>query len=313
MYSRKASVLKSAGIHDCRAILLVTDNERTNTEAAFAARLLNPNVRLVVRSSKQNLNQLLSKNLGSFVAFEPVDLSASAFAFAALGANVPGFFKLEDQWLRVVNREIQQGDRWCDRRQLRDLDTSFRRVLLHTSASSLSFQQFYSSDADATLIAGDTVVYIELLDRLVGYSPQLSTSQEQTKPATQQRQSKKASAASSQRRRLFGQLRFPILDGNIKQKLVEFWQSTAQYQTRRVAIICGLAVSVLWVLGIVLYRLHYPEINLAEAFYAPVILLLGGYGDLFGGVEFSAQSPSAEQMPGWLRLFRVLIYLTHHA
>lgn len=300
---RKASVLESAGIHDCRAILLVTDNERTNTEAAFAARLLNPNVRLVVRSSKQNLNQLLSKNLGSFVAFEPVDLSASAFAFAALGANVPGFFKLEDQWLRVVNREIQQGDRWCDRRQLRDLDTSFRRVLLHTSASSPSSQQFYSSDADATLIAGDTVVYIELLDRLVGYSPQLSTSQEQTKPATQQRQSKKASAASSQRRRLFGQLRFPILDGNIKQKLVEFWQSTAQYQTRRVAIICGLAVSVLWVLGIVLYRLHYPEINLAEAFYAPVILLLGGYGDLFGGVEFSAQSPSAEQMPGWLRLF----------
>ena len=300
---RKASVLESAGIHDCRAILLVTDNERTNTEAAFAARLLNPNVRLVVRSSKQNLNQLLSKNLGSFVAFEPVDLSASAFAFAALGANVPGFFKLEDQWLRVVNREIQQGDRWCDRRQLKDLSTSSRRVLLHTSASSPSSQQFYSWDTDATLIAGDTVVYIELLDRLVGYSPQLSASQEQTKPATQQRQSKKASAASSQRRRLFGQLRFPILDGNIKQKLVEFWQSTAQYQTRRVAIICGLAVSVLWVLGIVLYRLHYPEINLAEAFYAPVILLLGGYGDLFGGVEFSAQSPSAEQMPGWLRLF----------
>ena len=32
-------------------------------------------------------------------------------------------------------------------------------------------------------------------------------------------------------------------------------------------------------------------------------MLLGGYGDLFGGVEFSAQSPSAEQMPGWLRLF----------
>ncbi len=303
---RKASVLESAGIRDCRGILLVTDNERTNTEAAFAARLLNPNVRLVVRSSKQNLNQLLSKNLGSFVAFEPVDLSASAFAFAALGADVPGFFKLEDQWLRVVNREIQRGDRWCDRRQLRDLDTSFRRVLLHTSASSPSFQQFYSSDADATLMAGDTVVYIELLDRLVGYSPQLSTeteSQQQTRSATQQRQSKKTSAASSQRRRLFGMPVLPILNGNIKQKLVEFWQSTAQYQTRRVAIICGVAVSVLWVLGIVLYSLHYPEIGLAEAFYAPVILLLGGYGDLFGGVKFAAQSTSAEEMSWWLRLF----------
>ncbi len=301
---RKANVLESAGIRDCRAILLVTNNERTNTEAAFAARLLNPTVRLVVRSSKQNLNQLLSKNLGSFVAFEPVDLSASAFAFAALGSDVPGFFKLEDQWLRVVNREIRSGDRWCDRRQLKDLGTSSRRVLLHTSAVSLSSQQFYSWDADATLMAGDTVVYIELLDRLVGYSSQLSTeSQPQTKPATQQRQLKKTNAASSQRRRLWGMPVLPVLNGNIKQKLVEFWQSTAQYQTRRVAIICGVAVSVLWVLGIVLYSLHYPEIRFAEAFYAPVILLLGGYGDLFGGVEFAAQSTSAEQMPSWLRLF----------
>lgn len=300
---RKANVLESAGIQDCRAILLVTDNERTNTEAAFAARLLNPNVRLVVRSSKQNLNQLLSKNLGSFVAFEPVDLSASAFAFAALGSDVPGFFKLEDQWLRVVNREIKQGDRWCDRRQLKDLSTSSRRVLLHRSAAAPSSQQFYSWDADATLMAGDTVVYIELLDRLVGYSPQFSPESQQIKPATQQRQSKKTSAASSQRRRLFGQLRFPILNGNLKQNLVEFWQSTAQYQTRRVAIICGLAVSVLWFLGIILYRLHYPEISLAEAFYAPVVLLLGGYADLFGGVEFADQSTSAEQMPSWLRLF----------
>ncbi|MEX0270733.1 NAD-binding protein [Leptolyngbyaceae cyanobacterium UHCC 1019] len=301
---RKANVLESAGIHHCRGVLLVTDNERTNTEAAFAARLLNPNVRLVVRSSKQNLNQLLSKNLGSFVAFEPIDLSASAFAFAALGSDVPGFFKLEDQWLRVVNREIRQDDRWRDRRQLKDLTTSSRRVLLHLSAAAPSSQQFYSWDADATLMAGDTVVYIELLDRLVGYSPQLSPeSQQQIKPTTQQRQSQKTSAASSQRRRVFRHLRFPILNGNIKQKLIQFWQSTAQYQTRRVAIICGLAVSVLWCLGIVLYRLHYPQISLAEAFYAPVVLLLGGYGDLFGGVRFVSEPPPAEEVPWGLRLF----------
>jgi Trk K+ transport system NAD-binding subunit len=296
---RKASVLESAGIRDCRAILLVTDNERINTEAAFAARLLNPTVRLVLRSSKQNLNQLLGKSLGNFAAFEPTDLSASAFAFATLGSDLPGFFKLENQWLRVVNYQIKQGDRWCDRRQLRNLDTSFRRVLCHSSAAAQSLQQFYCWDAETTLAAGDTVLYIELMDRLVSYSPQFTT---ESHP--QQRQSHKNSTSLLQRCRGLGKFLAQLISsGTIKQTLAKFWQSRVQSQTQRVAIICGMAVFSLWFLGIIFYKLYYPQIHFAEAFYASVILLLGGYGDLFGGVDFASQPPPSEQMPGWLRLF----------
>ena len=78
------SVLEQAKIGQCRAVLLVTSDEHVNTEAALAARLLNPKIRLIVRSDKQNLNQLLSQSLGNFVAYEPTQLSASAFALAAL-------------------------------------------------------------------------------------------------------------------------------------------------------------------------------------------------------------------------------------
>lgn len=59
-----------------------------------------------------------------------------------------------------------------------------------------------------------------------------------------------------------------------------------------------------------LYRLNYPGINIAEAFYAIGVLLLGGYGDVFGGVEFATHSEAAEHMPGWLRLFSLGLTLT---
>lgn len=71
---RLSDILEQAQIRQCRAVLLVTGNERVNTEAALAARSLNPRIRLLVRSDKQNLNQLLEQNLGNFAAFEPTQL-----------------------------------------------------------------------------------------------------------------------------------------------------------------------------------------------------------------------------------------------
>jgi len=43
---RRSEVLIKAGIHNCRAILLVTSNENVNIETAIAARRLNPNVHI---------------------------------------------------------------------------------------------------------------------------------------------------------------------------------------------------------------------------------------------------------------------------
>ncbi|PLS69124.1 MAG: potassium transporter TrkA, partial [Cyanobacteria bacterium M5B4] len=77
---RQAKVLEQAGIKECRGILLVTRSEQVNIEAAFIARSLNPHIRLVVRSSKVRLNEILGKHLGNFIAFEPDQLPAAAFA-----------------------------------------------------------------------------------------------------------------------------------------------------------------------------------------------------------------------------------------
>src|SRR5919199_2880866 len=132
---RQESVLEQAQIQQCRAVLLVTSSERVNIETAFAARLLNPQTRLVIRSAKENLNELLSTHLGNFVSFEPTQLPVTAFALAALGTKTLGFFNLEGHQLRVVKRYIQPGGPFC-RRLVYELNSSTRRVLSHMPNSS---------------------------------------------------------------------------------------------------------------------------------------------------------------------------------
>jgi Trk K+ transport system NAD-binding subunit len=94
---RHKSVLEGAKIDLCRAALILTANDRVNIETALAIRQLNPHIRLVIRSAKTNLNQLLGQKLGNFVAYDPTGLPAMAFALAALGTTILGSFELEHQ------------------------------------------------------------------------------------------------------------------------------------------------------------------------------------------------------------------------
>jgi voltage-gated potassium channel Kch len=98
----KTEVLEQAGVTHARAVLAVTENERVNIQIAFAARLLNPKVRLVVRSAKQNLTELLGQELHNFVAYEPTQLSAVPFTLAALGRKLLGFFGWKNSYFRCI-------------------------------------------------------------------------------------------------------------------------------------------------------------------------------------------------------------------
>lgn len=273
---RKPEMLEQLGVRQCRAVLLLTSDERVNTEAAFAARLLNPTVRLIVRSSKHNLNHFLERSLGNFIAFEPTDLSASAFAFAALGTEIPGFFKLEDQWLRVVKYQIKRGDRWCDRVEVRNVNTSSRRVLCHTTRE-LEMEHFYDWEGESMLSADDTLVYVELTDRNVT-SPHMPVD-------WSDRKTKLAERSKVKQSRLWQRLTFWLNPSNWKQQLIRLWQSTEQYRARRVALICGTLTLLLLAIGTVLLQLEYPTISFRETLSAVFSLLLGGYSDIFGGLN----------------------------
>lgn len=274
---RKIPVLERIQIQCCRAALLVASDERANTETALVIRQLNPRTRLIVRSAKDNLNQLLSQQLGNFVAFEPTQLPASSFALAALGNETLGFFKLENQQIRVIQRQLDSSDPWCQRSSLQDLNNRTRRILSHTLREAPKLPSLHDWEPGTRPHPGDTVAYLEIVDRYTKAEAQnSSTSLSQTS-----RQFHWANAWQWQ---------------SLQEQLIKFWQRGEQQPLRRAAVVYGAIVAVLLGFGTLLFHGAYAQSTLLSAFYGVVILLLGGYGDLFGEFESSGSAP------GWLKL-----------
>ncbi|NCJ08118.1 potassium transporter TrkA [Synechococcales cyanobacterium C] len=293
---RQNSVLLEAQIQHCRAILIVTSDERTNLETAFAARLLNPHLRLVVRSAKQNFNQLLAQQLGNYIAFEPTQLSAPAFALAALSpghqpsttpTELLGFFQVEADSFQVMKHHLISDSRWLQRSHAHELNSRLRRVLSHqpSNPSSLAhelaqvapFQGFHQWESDAPLQVGDHLITLERTPHLPELTRQVHDA---SQPTSNQPWQRLQDAAA---------------------RLRQFWRAlrpgSGPDQIRRVVLTCILTVVILWLMGTIFFDLFYPEVSWIDAFYATAVLLLGGYGDLFDGFELDYP------IPGWLRLF----------
>ncbi|MDS3861667.1 NAD-binding protein [Thermosynechococcaceae cyanobacterium BACA0444] len=290
---RQASVLEQAGIGDCRAILLVTSDEATNVAAAIAARRLNPNVHLVVRSARQNLNHLLQEKLGRFVALNPTELPAPSFALAGLGEGTLGLFTINDQQLRVVEQRITATDsrfaginahQWSRRQQrlfsifepVNNPQTPSRYACFFPASESRIFHQWRP---DHILGLGDRLVWAELVSGGVGVQGARST--------------------TGARRKFLRQLLNPW---SWEQKLKASW-AWLRGEERRWLIVRGLGLgSVLWGISTLLLRFNVPHMTWQKAFFSGFILLLGGFGDVFGGLE-------PEDIPFWVMAFCLLVTL----
>ncbi len=287
---RQADILVTAGINKCRAILLVTSNERVNVETAFAARSLNPQIRLIVRSAKQNLNDLLTEHLGNFIAFEPTQLPAPAFALAALSDEIMGFFSLDNQLMRVVQEEIDRKHKWCESRMIHELNSRSRRILDRTSLEDLQTDPqrtdflFNQLDPNTRIASQDSVIYIELVENEL-HNRSLPTQKK----------------GLSQR---ISELTSNLLWANLQNNLVRYQHWLAESRTRMAAALCGLVVVFLVAIGTLLFRLYYPGIGIIDSIYATIALLLSGYGDLFG------QIISNDPAPPWLRFFGLILTIS---
>lgn len=277
---RIRTFLEKARIDRCRAALLVTSDEQVNIETALAIRRLNPHTRLVVRSGTNNLNYLLGEQLGNFIAYEPTELPANAFALGALGSEILGLFKLDGHWFQVIDRPIDNRIKTPPLQQS-PWHTHLRRILFHLRANkeaeSLSTVAFHQWQPEASLYLGDRLIYIEASDQLL-FHPKLAVPE----------------YVSPNRRKIW---LYRCFEG-LKKQLRHFLELSFQQQIRRVAIVCGCVVLSLLGLSTVLYKIYYQGISLASAFYASVVLLLGGYGDIFGD-DLIAAYP----LPWWLKLF----------
>jgi Trk K+ transport system NAD-binding subunit len=282
---RHKSVLEQAKIGQCRAALLLTTNEQVNIETALAIRQLNPHIRLVIRSSKTNLNRLLSQQLGNFVAYDPTALPAKAFALAALGTTILGFFTLEQQRIQIVQSQVEPGSPWLNLHHLDRFNSSNRRLLAHAAASGRFPATFHQWAQSTPIRAGDRLVYVEVVDPNTSLDRHNSSRSERASPR------RNSNNRSSPQTLLAGSWQ------GWRSQLCQFWQLGLQSQVRRLAVLYGITVLGLLAIGTFLFQQHYLGISLWAAFFDTAILLLGGYGDLFGNFQ------QLEPIPWWLRLF----------
>jgi Trk K+ transport system NAD-binding subunit len=274
---RRHSALEAAGIDACRAVLLTTSDERVNVSAALAARALNPEVRLVVRSSQTNLNDLLHQSLANLIALDVAELPATAIALAAIGDETVGLFSVDGQMLRVVENRISTSHRWHRCVELHDLNTLGRRVLHRTAASDPQPIDFHGWDPGENLSAGDVVVCIELNE------PSLHPEH-----------------AAAGKRTLERVPRFSW--SAVRSRITRAW--TATRQTYRLAVVVSGALLLLHITGLILYRMHYPEVSLFDAFNVATVLIFDGYSNMF------AQLKLPFPIPLWLLLFSLLMTMS---
>lgn len=256
---RQNSVFEQAKIELCRAVLIVTSNELINAETAIAVRQLNKNARLVVRSTKENLNQLLEEQLTNFVGYDPIHLSAASFALAALGGDSLGFFNLDDNWLGIYQHTVRHGDHF-HRRQIFEINSGLRKLLCYLPNNNSSFNCFYDWDSETIIKEGSTLIYVEKFKSLL------------------LRQQRNVIHSTPKKRRVWQKPTDFIRKIKIRQKILEYWHSASQ--VRRVVIVSALVTFVLAVMGTVLFK----------SFYITISLLLGGYADFVHNENYDSKS-----------------------
>jgi Trk K+ transport system NAD-binding subunit len=274
---RRHSALQQAGIGSCRAVLFTTSDERVNVSGALASRSLNPAVRLIIRSSQKNLNELLDQSLGNIAALDIAELPAAAFSLAAIGGETVGLFRLQERMMRVIERRITSEHPWHRSRTLHDLNTRWRRVLSKTKEGERAPIDFHGWDPRELVEAGDVLTYIEFSESTVHSEP------------------------------------FPTEEGEIRSfhgidwagpllRLKRLWTESSPAQ-RLVAIVCtGLVL--IHLTGAMMYKLRYPEIGLLDAFNVATVLIFDGYSNMF------AQLKLPFPIPGWLLIFSLLMTIS---
>jgi Trk K+ transport system NAD-binding subunit len=150
--------LETAGVARARAVILATDDDLANLDAALTAREIRPDVHVVVRLFDDTL---ATKVAGTFKlpAISTSQVSAPAFVAAATGRCVLHSFQLDGHTIHVADVLV---DRLVPR-SVADLQRDFGvSVVCHKDLGATGL----NPRADQPLHKGDTIVVAGPIDRI---------------------------------------------------------------------------------------------------------------------------------------------------
>ncbi|MEB3214957.1 MAG: NAD-binding protein [Nostocales cyanobacterium 94392] len=163
---QELDILRQANIKECRAILIVTDDELVNIKVAHEINKLELQARVIVRSSQKKLHNINELNINNLVVCDATELPAQVIATRALADENRGFFRLEDEWVGIFKVKIHPYHKWRSR-QLHQINTKDCRVLSHIPARKQVPTLFHKWKPNLILHPNDEVIYIEVNNKLV--------------------------------------------------------------------------------------------------------------------------------------------------
>lgn len=108
---RQSSTLEMAGLTDADALVVCSANDQLNLEVTLRARDLNPTIRIVVRAWDTQFADQMHRLLGVSAVLSSSDLSAPAFAAAAVGIEFTQSFEMHGTRYSMVRLVVAAGSR----------------------------------------------------------------------------------------------------------------------------------------------------------------------------------------------------------
>jgi Trk K+ transport system NAD-binding subunit len=159
---RLAKVLEQAGVKEARAIILVTDDDLANIDAALTAHDMNPKLHVVLRLFDESLAMKFTSHF-AMPAIVTSQVSAQAFIAAATGRKVYHDFQLDGSKLHLTDVTVMAEGTLAGR-QVGDVQKAYAvNIVMHRGAQGVLINPGH----DTVLGAGDTLLVIAPMDRLV--------------------------------------------------------------------------------------------------------------------------------------------------
>ncbi|MBF2015241.1 MAG: NAD-binding protein [Rivularia sp. T60_A2020_040] len=258
---QELEILQKANIKECRAILIVTDDELVNVKVAHEINKLNLQARVIVRSSHNNLHDKNELNINNLIVCDATELPAQVIATRALGDENRGFFQLENEWVGIFKVKIHPYHKWRSR-QLHQINTKDCRILSHIPARKQLPTLFHNWKPNLILHPNDEVIYIEVNNKLVHLYGE-------------------SSSLPSEKDSSFKQTIIDFLSrkkGGQKALALQEW--IKQQINQPIIRIVFLTWFILLIIGVVILTITL-EYHPLKALYTSAVMLLGGYDAVY--------------------------------
>lgn len=155
---RHRRTLEKANVEKARAIILATDDDLANLDAALTAREMKPDIRVVMRLFDETLARKMTAAF-NLSAISTSQVSAPAFVAAATGRNVLHSFQLDGRTIHVADMQIAK----LAGRKLPDLERDFEvSVVLHKNPKVNDFNPRHERPVET----GDTIVVMSTHEQI---------------------------------------------------------------------------------------------------------------------------------------------------